>query len=69
MNINRVNPLYLGVIHANGYIEEKYMNKYLVFNSSDENKELIKNYNDAFNGVRDKIKKINNECDYEKEQN
>ena len=49
--------MYLGITHANGYIEEKYMNKYLVFNSTDENKELIKNFNDAFNGVRDKIKK------------
>ena len=49
--------MYLGITHANGYIEEKCMNKYLVFNSTDENKELIKNFNDAFNGVRDKIKK------------
>ena len=54
MNINSVNPLYLGITHANGYIEEKDMNKYLVFNSTDENKELLKNYNDVFNGIRDK---------------
>ena len=68
MNINSVNPLYLGITHANGYIEEKGMNKYLVFNSTDENKELLKNYNDVFNGIRDKIKEINNnECDYEKD--
>ena len=58
--------MYLGITHANGYIEEKDMNKYLVFNSTDENKELLKKYNDVFNGIRDKIKKINNECDYEK---
>ena len=57
MNINSVNPLYLGITCVNGYIEEKGINKYLVFNSTDENKELIKNFNDAFNGVRDKIKK------------
>ena len=42
MNINSVNPLYLGITHANGYIEEKGMNKYLVFDSTDENKELLK---------------------------
>ena len=43
------------------------MNKYLVFDSTDENKELIKKYNDVFNGIRDKIKEINSdECDYEK---
>ena len=67
MNINSVNPLYLGITHANGYIEEKGMNKYLVFNSTDENKELLKKYNDVFNGIRNKIKEINNECDYEKD--
>ena len=44
------------------------MNKYLVFDSTDENKELLKKYNDVFNGIRDKIKEINsNECDYEKD--
>ena len=43
------------------------MNKYLVFDSTDENKELIKKYNYIFNGIRDKIKEINSdECDYEK---
>ena len=60
-NINSVNPLYLNITHANGYIEEKGVNQYLVF-------ELIKKYNDVFNGIRDKIKEINsNECDYEKD--
>ena len=34
----------------------------------DENKGLLKKYNDVFNGIRDKIKEINsNECDYEKD--
>ena len=56
MNINSVNPLYLGITHSNGYIEEKGMNKYLVFDSTDKNKELLKKYNDVFNGIRDKIK-------------
>ena len=63
-----MNPLYLRVDHASGYIEEKGVNKYLVFDSTDENKELIKKYNDVFNGIRDKIKEINSdECDYEKD--
>ena len=44
------------------------MNNYLVFDSTDENKELIKKYNDVFNGIRDKVKEINSyECDYEKD--
>ena len=42
MNINSVNPLYLGITHSNGYIEEKGVNEYLVFDSTDENKELLK---------------------------
>ena len=29
-NIYSVNPLYLLIVHANGYIEEKGVNKYLV---------------------------------------
>ena len=67
-NINNVNPLYLNITHSNGYIEEKGMNKYLVFDSTDENKELLKKYNNIFNGIRDKIKEINsNKCDYEKD--
>ena len=68
MNINSVNLLYLGITRVNGHIEEKGTNKYLVFNSTDENKELLKNYNDVFNGIIDKIREINNnECDYEKD--
>ena len=67
-NIDSINPLYLNITHANGYIEEKGVNKYLAFDSLDENKELIKKYNDVFNGIRDKIKEINSdECDYEKD--
>ena len=65
--------MYLIVDHASGYIErssaeEKGVNKYLVFDSTDEIKELLKKYNDVFNGIRNKIKKISdNECDYEKD--
>ena len=67
-NIYSVNPLYLLVNHANGYIEEKGVNKYLAFDSIDENKELLKKYNDAWNGIRDRIKEISSdECDYEKD--
>ena len=66
MNINSVNPLYLGITHVSGYTEEKDMAKYLVFDSTDENKELLEKCNDVFNAIRDKIKEISsNECDYE----
>ena len=44
------------------------MNKYLIFDSTDETKELLKKYNDVFNGIRDKIKEVSSdECDYEKD--
>ena len=40
--IYSVNPLHLWLNHASGYIEEKNENKYLNFDSTDENKELQK---------------------------
>ena len=56
------------VNHANGYIEEKGVNKCLIFDSTDENKGLLKKYNNVWNGIRDKIKEISSsECDYEKD--
>ena len=68
-NISSVNPLHLRITHANGYIEEINGNKYLIFDSTDGNKELLKMYNDVFNGIRDEIKTINGgkENDYEKD--
>ena len=49
-NIYSVNPLYLRVNHACRYIEEKNGNKYLIFDSTDENKKLLKKYQDVWNG-------------------
>ena len=67
-NIYIVNPLYLRITHANGYIKEINENKCLIFDSTDKNKELLKKYHDVFNGIRDKIKEVSNEeCDYEKD--
>ena len=72
-NIENVNPLYLLISNANGYIErsstkEKGVKKYLVSDSTDENKGLLKKYNDVFNGIRDNIKVVDdNKFDYEKD--
>ena len=41
-NIYSVNPFYLRIYHASGYIEEKNGNKYLILDSVDENKRSIK---------------------------
>ena len=66
--IHSVNPLYLLVNHANGYIEEKGENKYLILDSTDENKELLKKYNDVWNGIKNKIEEVSSgKCDYEKD--
>ena len=63
-----MNPLYLYVNHASGYIEEKGVNKYLIFDSLDENKELLKKYKVVFNGIKGKVKEVSNdESDYEKD--
>ena len=67
-DIYSVNPLYLLVNHANGYIEEKGVNKYLIFDSPDENKELLKDCNDVWNGIKNKIEEVSRgKCDYEKD--
>ena len=66
--IYSVNPVYLLIDHASGYIEEKGVNKYLVFDSTDENKKLMKKYSGVWNGITDEIKEINSgKCDYEKD--
>ena len=66
-NIQSVNPLYLRVNHASGYIEEKSVNKYLIFDSLDENKELLKEYNDVWSEIKKKIEAVSSgECEYEK---
>ena len=67
-NIHSVNVLYLFIANASGYIEEKSVNKYLVFDSADENKQLLKKYSDVWNGIKNKIKEVDDSnCDYEKD--
>ena len=56
-HIYSVNPLYLRINHANGYIEEKGVSKHLFFDSIDENRELLKKYNDALMELGTKSKK------------
>ena len=42
-SIYSVNPLYLRINYERGYIEEKNGNKYLIFDSIDEKKGVLKN--------------------------
>ena len=40
----------------------------IIFDSTDEKKELLKKYNDVFNGIKNIIKEVSSrECDYEKD--
>ena len=48
-DVNSVNPLYLRIDNASGYIEEDWTHKYLIFDSTDENQELLKRYDNFFN--------------------
>ena len=56
ININSANPFYFRIKNVNGYIEKKGLSKYLVFDSTDENKKLLKRYDDVFNGIMSKIR-------------
>ena len=58
-DVNSVNPLYLRIDNASGYIEEINESKYLVFDDPDENKEL--KYDDVFSGIMDKIRKLDDD--------
>ena len=44
-SIYSLNPLYLHINHTSGHIEEKNGNKYLIFDSVDENKEVCLGWN------------------------
>ena len=60
-NINSVSLLYLRIDNANVYIEEINEDKYLVFDDTNENKELLRRYDDVFNGTMSNIKKIDDD--------
>ena len=57
-NIRSVNPLHLIVSQASGYIEEKNGSKYLVFDSTDENKEVFENTQNFGMGLKNEIETI-----------
>ena len=60
--------MYLHINHASGYIEKKDANKQLILDSTDENKGLLKRYNDVWGGIGNKIKEVSSgECNYEKD--
>ena len=58
-NIYGVNPLHLIISKVDGFIEEKNENKYLAFDSTDENKEVLRKYREIWDGIKNEIKTIN----------
>ena len=58
-NINSVNPLYLMINEMIGHFEEKNENKYLVLDDVDENKEVLKKYEEVWKGIKKEIETIN----------
>ena len=68
-NIYSINPLYLIIGKVDGHIEcstkcnfiecKKNGNKYLVFDSTDENKEVLKKYAELCDGIKNEIETIN----------
>ena len=58
-NVNCVNPLYLMINEVIGHFEEKNENKYLVLDDVDENKEVLKKYEEVWEGIKKEIETIN----------
>ena len=51
-NINSINPLYLMIDEMIGHFEEKNENKYLVLDDVDKHKEVSKNYEEVWEGLK-----------------
>ena len=57
--IHSANTLYLMISKVIGHIEENNGNKYLIFDSIDENKELLKKYKELWDGIKNKVENMN----------
>ena len=60
-NVNSVNPLYLIIGKADGYVEENNGNQYLVFTSTDGNKKVLAKLEKLWDEIKhlsETIKKI-----------
>ena len=65
VNINSVNPLYLIFRKVNGYFEEINGNKYLTLVPTNESKEKIKKYKELRNKIREVIRSLTKNSDYD----
>ena len=65
VKINSVNPLYLIFCKVNGYFEEIKGNKYLTLVPTNESKEKIKKYKELRNKIREVIRSLTKNSDYD----
>ena len=68
-NINTVNPLYLFIRELDGFIDEKNGHKYLKITLTDSKNDVLIKYAEVWNGIKNQIKKINNDSvvEYDKD--
>ena len=62
-NMNSVNRLYFVTGEVGRYIEQSNGNKYLIFASTDKNKEMLTKYTELWDGIKNLIKQINDKPD------
>ena len=68
-NIDSVNRLYLIIRELDGFIDEKNGNKYLNVTLTDSNNDILIKYAEVWSGIKDQIKKMNNDSvvEYDKD--
>ena len=68
-NINSVNLLYLFISELEGFIDEKNGNKYLNITLTDSSNDVLIKYAEVWNGIKNQIKKNNNDSvvEYDKD--
>ena len=59
VKINNVSPLHLIISEVGGYIKEKSGGKYLLFDSANENNEVLKKYAELCYVIKNEIETIN----------
>ena len=58
-DIYSINPLCLIIGEADGHIEEKNSNKYLIFASTDKSKEVLEKFRELWDKIKNEIDTIN----------
>ena len=68
-NFNSVNPLYLFISELYGFFDEKNGNKYLNITLADSNNDVLIKSAEVWYGIKNQIKKINNDSvvEYDKD--